>query len=161
MRIAGFGQRRDPDAAAVHVAETTAFADSFLAATPGFAALAEDTHAIMDSLWWSIHFGTRRCFVEPLEKGMPNQSHCSVFGQFIIQIRYQPNEHRYAVTHELAHAANAIMHRRPDDHGPQFRAWYIELVEAAFGDDWAHRLAESFADAQLTIGTLPEKRWDA
>ena len=138
------------------MAEHRAFDGSeMLTARPGFDALRADTEAIMSSLWWYAHLGLRKCFVHPNERGTRGSS-CTVSCGCIIDIRYEDDAERYTVTHELAHAANAIAYRRPDYHGPTFRAWHVALVAAAFGDEWGSRLTESYRDGGLAIGPAPQ-----
>ena len=148
--------RGDHEAQAVYAAEARAFGGSeMLTARPGLDALRADTEAIMSSLWWYAHLGLRKCFVHANERGARGSS-CTVSYGYIIDIRYEDDAERYAVTHELAHAASAIVFHRPDWHGPNFRAWHVAFVAAAFGDEWGETLAASYRQAGLIIGPAPQ-----
>ena len=150
------GRHRDREAQAVYVAEARAFRSSeMLTARPGLDALRADTEAIMSSLWWYAHLGLRKCFVRANETGARGSS-CTVSYGYIVDIRYADDAERYTVTHELAHAANAIVFHRPDWHGPNFRAWHVAFVAAAFGDEWGETLAASYRQAGLVIGPAPQ-----
>ena len=149
-------RRRDTETTAVYMAEEQAFRGSeMLTARPGLDALRADTEAIMSSLWWYAHLGLRKWFVHPTERGSRGSS-CTVSYGYIIDIRYADDAERFTVTHELAHAANAITYRRPDRHGPIFRAWHVALVAAAFGEEWGLRLTDSYRQAELAIGPAPQ-----
>lgn len=146
---------RDVDAQAVYAAEQRAFAGSFLAEHRGASALCEDTHAVMDSLWWTMTFGTRRCGVEPVQNNEPHSA-CLTLGGAVIEIRYAHTDERFTIAHELAHASTSIRRLSGPAHGHAFRTWYVALISVAFGEDWADRLIMEFTATGLSIGELPE-----
>lgn len=147
---------RDPDRAAALAAEAAAYEDTALAIRPGAELLCAEATTFMESMWWTSTFGARRVGVEPVQRPSdPTGSFGIGIGGGVIEIRFSATTPRYAVFRELAHAAVAITRTREPSHGHAWRTWYVTMLSAAYGTGWAERLADAFADAQLSVG-----HWD-
>jgi len=69
----------------------------------------------------------------------------------VIEIRLHEGAARHEVFHQLAHAATLITRRtRRPGHDHEWRSSYISMVSAAYGSDWAQRLADSFSESGLS-----------
>ena len=69
----------------------------------------------------------------------------------VIEIRLHEGAARHEVFHQLAHAATLIIRRtRRPGHDHEWRSSYISMVSAAYGSDWAQRLADSFSESGLS-----------
>ena len=142
---------RDVDRHAALAAEEAAYEETALALRPGAELLCNEATTFMESMWWTSTFGARRCGVEPVQR--PNDpAGCMAFSGGVIEIRFSDSTARYQVFRELAHAACAITRSRDPRHGHEWRTWYLTMLSVAYGREWAQRLADEFAAAQLSVG---------
>lgn len=128
---------------AAYDAERFAFEGSWLLATVEPAEAVRLTEGVLASPAW------RRLHPGPVTVGRTDraESFCTESGH----VAFGRVVELSTIAHELAHAVTNARHPGVPGHGPEWRGWFVTVVDLLHGDEAAAGLVEAFAVYGLDV----------